>query len=348
MVAVYTLYGLEGGALPPRPGVGLGGLVPRAASAVLGGLVLRTASAVLGGLPFTSADYCDFRTHGPRMRIDDPSAPSGRFVARVSTPVVAIDRCSYRGRALPAADNALASVFAVPTGIGEGYAEAPATATPVAQPTPSRSPTQGSDSVEPTGQPASAPAPSGSPMPPTKPSWDRISTRTRRPTATAASAAPPDVDYGFGPGGAPRPFARRANTPPRVLPAAAGPPTAATPAPAASSVPTVPIPSDRDRAEPVETPLLRLTPPLGDTPPAPGKLDALGHATKLQFADSVARYSQAVLERQQQAEPTCHATRRYILPFAQRTAFHRRMRIGAAHRKLSRNHKERFLAPDYA
>ena len=100
-----------------------------------------------------------------------------------------------------------------------------------------------------------------------------------------------------------------------------GPPTAATPAPAASPVPTVPIPSDRDRAEPVETPLLRLTPPLGDTPPAPGKLDALGHAAKLQFADSVARYSQAVLERQQQAEPTCHATRRYILPFAQRTAF---------------------------
>jgi len=104
-----------------------------------------------------------------------------------------------------------------------GSAKAPAAATAVAQPTPSRSPTQGSDSVEPTGQPASAPAPSGSPMPPTvKPSWDRISTRTRRRTATAASAAPPDVDYGFGPGGAPRPFARRANTPPRVPPAAAG------------------------------------------------------------------------------------------------------------------------------
>ena len=36
----------------PIPGVGLGGLVP------------RTQIAVLGGLPFTSADYCDFRTHG--------------------------------------------------------------------------------------------------------------------------------------------------------------------------------------------------------------------------------------------------------------------------------------------
>ena len=74
----------------------------------------------------------------------------------------------------------------------------------------------------------------------------------------------------------------------------------------------MPIPSDRDGAEPVGTALLRLTTPLGDTPPAPAKLDALGHAAKLQFADSVARYSHAVLERQQQAEPTCHATRRYI------------------------------------
>ena len=46
----------------PIPDVGLGGLVP------------RTESAVLGLLPFISADYCDFRTHGPHMRIDDLSA----------------------------------------------------------------------------------------------------------------------------------------------------------------------------------------------------------------------------------------------------------------------------------
>ena len=55
LVAVDTSYGLEGGTLPPPPGVGLGGLVPRTASAVLGGLVPRTESAVLGGLPFTPA-----------------------------------------------------------------------------------------------------------------------------------------------------------------------------------------------------------------------------------------------------------------------------------------------------
>ena len=97
LVAVDTSYGLEGGTLPPPPGVGLGGLVPRTASAVLGGLVPRTESAVLGGLPFTSADYCDFRTHGPHMRIDDLSAPSGRLVARISASVATFDRCPAAG-----------------------------------------------------------------------------------------------------------------------------------------------------------------------------------------------------------------------------------------------------------
>ena len=145
-----------------------------------------------------------------------------------------------------------------------------------------------------------------------KPSSDRISTRTRRRTATAAGTAPPAVDYDFGPGGAPRPSARRANTPPRIPWPRPGPPTAATPAPTASSVPTVPIPSDRVGAEPVRTPLLRLTPPLGDTPPAPAKLDALGDTAILQFADSVARFSHADWEQQQQAEPTCHAAMRHI------------------------------------
>ena len=35
-------------------------------------------------------------------------------------------------------------------------------------------------------------------------------------------------------------------------------------------------------------------------------------ATLLKFADSVARYSHADWEREQQAEPTCHAAMRYI------------------------------------
>ena len=74
----------------------------------------------------------------------------------------------------------------------------------------------------------------------------------------------------------------------------------------------MPVPSDRNRAEPVGTPLLRLTPPPGDTPSAPTKLDALGDAAELQFADSVARYSHADWKLEQQAEPTCHAAMRYI------------------------------------
>ena len=69
---------------------------------------------------------------------------------------------------------------------------------------------------------------------------------------------------------------------------------------------------DSDRAEPVETPLLRLMPPLGDTTLAPAKLDALGDAAELQFADFAGRYCHADWEREQQAEPTCHAVMRYI------------------------------------
>ena len=273
----------------------------------------RTDSAVLGGLPLTSADFCDFRTLGPRMKIDDLSAPSGRFVSRVSASVGTVDRCPGREWALLTADIAFASVFTVPTEVGAGSAEAPAAAAAVVTPTPSRSPTQGADSVETTGTTASAPASPGVPAPPTvKPSPDRISTRTRRCTATAAGTAPPAIDYGFGPVGAPRPSGRRANTPPRIprpRPAAL---TAATPAPAATSVPTVPIPSDRDRADPLGTPLLRLTPPPGDTPTAPTKLDALSDAVEWQFADSVASYSHADWEQKQQAEPTCDAATRYI------------------------------------
>ena len=125
----------------------------------------RAEGTALGGLPFTSVDFCDFRTHGPRKRIDDLSAPSGRFVARVSASVATVYRCPGRGRALPAADNDFASVFAVPTEVGTGSVEAPAAATTVARPTPSKSSTQGTDSVETTGPTASASASPGSPVP---------------------------------------------------------------------------------------------------------------------------------------------------------------------------------------
>ena len=119
----------------------------------------------------------------------------------------------------------------------------------------------------------------------------------------------------------------------------------------------MPIPSEPDRAEPVGTPLLRLTPPRGDTTTAPAELDALGDAAELQFAGPVARYSHADWEREQQTEPTSHAAMRYItigrfsaLPahFCRATLrttnrLYRRMRICAAHRKLTRNKVELCL-----
>ena len=215
--------------------------------------------------------------------------------------------------------------------IGTGSAETPAAPTAVAHPSPSTSPTQGTDSVETTGPTASAPAPPGSPVPPTvKPSSDRMFTRTRRHTATAAGTAPPAVDYGFGPDGTPRASARRHYRHfPRPRP---GPPTAAKPAPPASSVPTVSIQSDRDRGEPVGTPLLRPTPLVDDTTLVPLKLDAPDDAAELQFADSVARYSRADWKREQQAERTDHAAMRYstvgpasrifvVLPSSQQTVY---------------------------
>ena len=60
------------------------------------------------------------------------------------------------------------------------------------------------------------------------------------------------------------------------------------------------------------TPLLQLTPSPGDTPTTPTRSDALDDAAELRFADSVARYSHADWKREQRAEPTCHATIRYI------------------------------------
>ena len=134
----------------------------------------------------------------------------------------------------------------------------------------------------------------------------------RRRSATAAGKAPPAVEYGFGPGGAPQPSSRRGTTPSRVPRPRPTLSTAATPALADSPVRTVPLPSDRDHAEPMGTPLSRLTPSPGDTPTAPTRSDVLGDAAELRFADSVARYSHTDLKRAQHAEPTCHAAMHYI------------------------------------
>ena len=170
------------------------------------------------GEPFASSDFRDFCAHRPRVRIGDLSPPSGRFVARVAV-AVTTDGCrSGRGESFPAADTAFALVLAVPSDDGTGSAEASAAATSVAQHGSSPLGTsQGVNSAAITDPPASAPSPHGDSAPPTAmPPSGHISTRTRRRTAAATGAEPPAAEYGFGPGGAPRPSARRSSTPPRV------------------------------------------------------------------------------------------------------------------------------------
>ena len=179
--------------------------------------MLHTESKALSGLPPTLADVCDFRTHGPRMRLDDLPNPSRRFVDRVSASSATVDSSPGRGGGSRTDDDDFDSVFAVPTVTNEDSAEAPAATKLVAQPTPSRSSVQETDPVEPTGPTAHVPTSPGSPAPQTMtPFSDRISTRTRGRSATPAGKAPPAVEYGFVPGGVPRPSSRRVTTPPRA------------------------------------------------------------------------------------------------------------------------------------
>ena len=86
----------------PIPGVGLSGLVP------------HPESAVLGGLPSAPSDFRKFRADGPRMRMDDISDPSGRFVARATAAVTTDDFRPGRGDFFPGADTAFASVLPYP------------------------------------------------------------------------------------------------------------------------------------------------------------------------------------------------------------------------------------------
>ena len=78
---IFLIRGCELRTRPsPNPGVGFSGQVP------------RPENAVLGGLPFATVDFRDFHAQGPRIRTDDRSAPSGRFVARVLAAVTTDDR----------------------------------------------------------------------------------------------------------------------------------------------------------------------------------------------------------------------------------------------------------------
>ena len=98
----------------PIPGVGLGGLIP------------RTENNALGRLPLTLADFCNFRTHGPRVRLDGLPTPSRRFVTRVSASTATVDSSPGLEGASRAANYDFASVFAVPTVVSKNSAEIPA------------------------------------------------------------------------------------------------------------------------------------------------------------------------------------------------------------------------------
>ena len=204
--------------------------------------------------------------------------------------------------------------FAVPTEGSKDPADALAAATTVTQPTLlSRSSTQETDSAATTGPAVLASASLGTPAPPsTTPPSDRISTWTHRRTSTATGNTPPVGFYIFGPGGAPRPSARRFNTPPRVAWPRPTLFTAASPAPTAYLVPTVLIPSNLDRTKLIGTPLTRLPSNPGDPPTAPTKSYAFGDVDELQFTDSVWGVLRDDWEQEQQPEPTCHAAMRYI------------------------------------
>ena len=129
------------------------------------------------------------------MRIDDLSAPLGRFVARVSASVATVD-CRPSLVFPPTANLAFALVFIVPSGGDQGSAEAPAAATIVAQRAPLPTSTvQGEDSAVIIGPAASAPSPPGNPAPLNiLPPSGRISTR---PACYHPAASPTAVTAGI-------------------------------------------------------------------------------------------------------------------------------------------------------
>ena len=323
----------------------------------MGGLVHRTESAVLSGLPLTSAGYCDFRTHGPHMRIDDLSAPSGRFVARVSSSVTTVDRCPGRRRALPTADNVFSSVSPYPP----RSARAPQKPLLPRRPSPCRIlhgvPHRGLTRSRPRARPrpplprlALGEAVLGPNLHPDSPAYSnsswccttccRLLLCARRGPSTVCRLTPPRESHGRG---RVRPPPRPLLLPPRRSQRCQYRPTAtsqslwkllcyglgpflathrlhlpswiplATLLNCSSLIPSrvirMPIASDNSRLSRCATPQCVTSPSAGRRPCQP-------------------TFSRATL-----STTNC---------------LYRRMRIGAARRKLSRNHGECFLAPGYA
>ena len=211
----------------PTPGVALSGLAS------------RLESVVLSGLPFASSDFGDFRAHGPRMKIDDLSAPSGRFVARVSVAVTTADRRPGRRYFFPAANTAFISVFVVPSESGTGSAKAPL---------PRRLPPSMLLLSRALHREPIPPRSLIRPRPPLL-----LATRHLRLPCCLRAASPlgrvdeqllplaPAYSYGFEPGGPPRLSAWRAIISPRVSRPRPSLPVVTVPTLSVSLAPTVPI-----------------------------------------------------------------------------------------------------------
>ena len=245
----------------PIPGAGLGGLMP------------RTESNALVGLRFTSADFCDFRAHWPRMRLDDFPTPSRRFFARVSASVATVDNSPGRGWVSRAADNDFSSVLLYP----------PRSARALQDPWLPRR--QSSNRLL-----------SGA----TRDCLGRARGPDRGRLYFAWLSGAPDDDAVFRPHlhsdapafsnssweGTPccRLWLRARRGPSAIFQKSYNPaanPTAAAPTLTDPPVRTVPLPSDHDHAELMGTSVLRLTPSPGDTPTASTRSDALGNAAEL-------------------------------------------------------------------
>ena len=102
--------------------------VPPALSLGLGRLAPSSQSVGLGWLPLFQSDFCDFREHGPRMRIDDLDAPYGEIVARAPTSVFSRGSIRILTSSMQAASDLAASVFVMPVapslapaGVGQKY-----------------------------------------------------------------------------------------------------------------------------------------------------------------------------------------------------------------------------------
>ena len=265
--------------VPHTESTALGGIEPLAESTVLGGIVPRTEHAALGGLPLTSTAFHDFRTHESRIRIDGLAASRGRFVARVSAPFATTERCTGRGSVSPAAVTVFALGFAIPIDGGTGCADVLAAATPIAQPTPlSRSSTQETALAATTGPTVFVSALLGTSVPPSLTTSRQTATATPRCKLWTRARRDPSIIF--------QTTYKQAASPTAVAGSArrrdpfscrfAGPHGATTV-------------RSRPRRAYMGTPLLRLTPSTGVTPPAHARSDALSDAAELRFAGFVSR-----------------------------------------------------------